>query len=233
MYWHDLWTWSGSVTIKYSESKRCTPTFWNVYNVFVCGVIQNVVCSVNTKTPHVNHQVCSVTCSVNDWKKLSIEVFGPRSSQLGHGFHEPGIMPNIQSRSLETTVLVLLDLTVHSLSTDSFRRYHRQRTRCPPFPRDHTVVVEHRGRLEASAIEQNTPLHTFWSFARASTWFGGYDVPGESGNPWSNRSGQSWPPCFTGYTVFLGNPEIPDLTSQVNPDPHVSTGVSETNTSPT
>ena len=48
-----------------------------------------------------------------------------------------------------------------TLSTDSFRRRDRQRTRCPPFPRDHTVVVEHRRRLEASAIEQNTPLHTF------------------------------------------------------------------------
>ena len=94
-----------------------------MYNVFVCGVIQNVVCSVNTKTPHVNHQVCSVTCSVNDWKKLSIEVFGPKSSQLGHGFHEPGIMPNIQSRSLETTFLVLLDLTV---SLPSGNTVHRQ-----------------------------------------------------------------------------------------------------------
>ena len=199
MYWHDLWTWSGSVTIKYSESKRCTPPLRDVYNVFVCGVIQNVVCSVNTKTPHVNHQVCSVTCSVNDWKKLSIEVFTPKFSQLRHSFHELGIMPNIQSRSLETTVLVLLDLRVHSLSTDSFRRYHRQRTRCPPFPRDHTVVVEHRGRLEASAIEQNTTLHTFWSFARASHDLGG--------------------------TMFLGYPEIPDLTSQVNPDHDVSPGI--------
>ena len=122
MYWHDLWTWSGSVTIKYSESKRCTPTFWNVYNVFVCGVIQNVVCSVNTKTPHVNHQVCSVTCSVNDWKKLSIEVFGPKSSQLGHGFHEPGIMPNIQSRSLETTVWYYW----------TSRSVHRQFSTLPP-----------------------------------------------------------------------------------------------------
>ena len=86
----------------------------------------------------------------------------------------------------------------HGQSTDSFRRYHRQRTRCPPFPRDHTVVVEHRGRLKASAIEQNTPLPTFWSFARASTWFGVYAVPVESGNPWSNQSGESWPRCFTG-----------------------------------
>lgn len=113
LYRHDLWTWSSSVITNYSTSKRCTPTFWDVYNVFVCGVIQNVVCSVNTKTPHVNHQVCSVTCSVNDWKKLSIEVFGPKSSQLGHSFRELGIMPNIQSKSLETTVLVLFDLMVH------------------------------------------------------------------------------------------------------------------------
>ena len=158
------------------------------------------MCSVNTKTPHVNHQVCSVTCSVNDWKKLSIEVFGPKSSQLGHGFHEPGIMPNIQSRSLETTVLVLFNLTVHSPSGHAvhpqFSTLRASKTGCLPFPRDHAVVVEHRGRLEASAIEQNTPLHTFWSFARASTWFGGCSVPGGTGNPWSNQSGQSWPPCF-------------------------------------
>jgi hypothetical protein len=129
LYWHDLWTWSGSVTIKYSESKRCTSTFWDVYNVFVCGVIQNVVCSVNTKTPHVNHQVCSVTCSVNDWKKLLIEVFTPKFSQLRHSLHELGIMPNIQSRSLETTVLVLLDLTV---SPPSGNTVHRQFSTLPP-----------------------------------------------------------------------------------------------------
>ena len=36
-----------------------------------------------------------------------------------------------------------------------------------------------------------------------------------------------------GGTLFLWNPEIQDETGQVNPDPHVSTGVSETNTSPT
>ena len=205
MYWHDLWTWSGSVTIKYSESKRCTSTFWDVYNVFVCGVIQNVVCSVNTKTPHVNHQVCSVTCSVNDWKKLSIEVFGPKSSQLGHGFHEPGIMPNIQSRSLETTVLVLLDLTVS-----------------PPTVFDATTVKGH-------AVQ---PCHE-----TIRSWLSTKDA-------WKPAQSNKTPPCprfdrllehrhDLGYTLFLWNPEIPDLTSQVNPDPHVSTGVSETNTSPT
>jgi hypothetical protein len=136
-----------------------------VYNVFVCGVIQNVVCSVNTKTPYVNHQVCSVTCSVNDWKKLSIEVFTPKFSQLRHSFHELGIMPNIQSRSLETTVLALLDLRVHSPSGNTV---HRQFSTLPPskdtlttISRDPPVVGDHRGRLEASAIEQNTPLHTF------------------------------------------------------------------------
>jgi hypothetical protein len=100
-----------------------------VFNVFVCDVIQNVVCSVNTKTPHVNHQVCSVTCSVNDWKKLSIEVFTPKFSQLRHSFHELRIMPNIQSRSLETTVLVLLDLRVHSPSGNTV---HRQFSTLPP-----------------------------------------------------------------------------------------------------
>ena len=169
-----------------------------MFNVFVCDVIQNVVCSVNTKTLHVDHQVWNIRCSVNNGKKLSIEVFTPKFCHLGHSFYELGIMPNIQSRSLETTVVVLFNLTVHSLSTDSFRRYHHQRTRCPPFPRDHTVVGDHRGRLEASAIEQNTPLHTFWSFARASTWFDGYSVPGGTGNPWPMQSGQSWPRCFTG-----------------------------------
>ena len=106
------------------------------------------MCSVNTKTPHVNHQVCSVTCSVNDWKKLSIEVFGPKSSQLGHGFHEPGIMPNLQSKSLETTVLVLLDLTVHSPSGHAvhpqFSTLRASKTGCLPFPRDHAVVANHR-----------------------------------------------------------------------------------------
>ena len=196
MYWHDLWTWSGSVTIKYSESKRCTPLFRDLFNVFVCGVIQNVVCSVNTKTPHVNHQVCSVTCSVNDWKKLSIEVFGPKSSQLGHGFHEPWIMPNIQSRSLETTFLVLLDLTV-SLPT-VFDAETVKGHAVSPFRETMRWWLITVGRLEASAIEQNTPLHTFWSFAWASTWFDGYSVPGGTGNPWPMQSGQSWPPCFTG-----------------------------------
>ncbi len=61
---------------------------------------------------------------------------------------------------------------------------------------------------------------------------------------WKPAQSNKTPPCTRfdrrhehrhdlGYTMFLGNPEIPDLTSQVNPDPHVSTGVSETNTSPT
>ena len=194
MYWHDLWTWSGSVTIKYSESKRCTPPFWDVYNVFVCGVIQNVVCSVNTKTPHVNHQVCSVTCSVNDWKKLSIEVFGPKSSQLGHGFHEPGIMPNIQSRSLETTVLVLLDLTV-SLPTvfDATTVKGHAVQPC------HETIRSWLSTKDAwkPAQSNNTPPCTrFDRLLEHRHDLGGYSVPVESGNPRWNRSGQSWPPCF-------------------------------------
>jgi hypothetical protein len=173
-----------------------------VFNVFVCDVIQNVVCSVNTKTPHVNHQVWNIRCSVNNGKKLSIEVFTPKFSQLRHSFHELRIMPNIQSRSLETTVLVLFNLTV---SPPSGNTVHRQFSTIPPskdtlttISRDPPVVGDHRGRLEASAIEQNTPLHTFWSFAWASTWFDGYSVPGGTGNPWPMQSGQSWPRCFTG-----------------------------------
>ena len=170
------------------------------------------MCSVNTKTPHVNHQVCSVTCSVNDWKKLSIEVFGPKSSQLGHGFHEPGIMPNIQSRSLETTVLVLLDLTV---SLPSGNTVHRQFSTLTP------------------SKDTLSPLS-----ARPC---GGGQPPS---NAWKPAQSNKTPPCtrfdrllehrhdLVG-TLFLGEPEIPDLTGQVNPDPHVSTGVSETNTSPT
>ena len=194
MYRHDLWTWSGSVITNYSTSKRCTPLFRDLFNVFVCGVIQNVVCSVNTKTPHVNHQVCSVTCSVNDWKKLSIEVFGPKSSQLGHGFHEPGIMPNIQSRSLETTVLVLLDLTVS-----------------PPTVFDATTVKGHAVQPCHETIRSWLSTEDAWKPAQSNktppcTRFdrllehrhdlGGYSVPVESGNPRWNRSGQSWPPCF-------------------------------------
>ncbi len=63
-------------------------------------------------------------------------------------------------------------------------------------------------------------------------------------NAWKPAQSNKTPPCphfdrryehrhDLGGTLFLGKPEIPDLTSQVNPDPHVSTGVSETNTSPT
>ena len=170
------------------------------------------MCSVNTKTPHFNHQVCSVTCSVNHRKKLSIEVFTPKFSQLRHSFHELGIMPNIQSRSLETTVLVLLDLRVHSPSGNTF---HRQFS--TPRPSKDTL----------------SPLS-----ARPC---GGGQPPS---NAWKPAQSNKTPPCprfdrllehrhDLGYTVFLWNPEIPDLTSQVNPDPHVSTGVSETNTSPT
>ena len=95
-----------------------------MFNVFVCDVIQNVVCSVNTKTLHVDHQVWNIRCSVNNGKKLSIEVFTPKFCHLGHSFYELGIMPNIESKSLETTVVVLFDLTVHSLSTE--------RKHCPP-----------------------------------------------------------------------------------------------------
>jgi hypothetical protein len=136
-----------------------------VFNVFACDVIQNVVCSVNTKTLHVDHQVWNIRCSVNNGKKLSIEVFTPKFSQLRHSFYELGIMPNIQSRSLETTVVVLFNLTV---SPPSGNTVHRQfSTLRPPrktlttISRDPPVVGDHRGRLEASAIEQNTPLHTF------------------------------------------------------------------------
>ena len=61
---------------------------------------------------------------------------------------------------------------------------------------------------------------------------------------WKPAQSNKTPPCTRfdrllehrhdlGGVLFLGEPEIPDLTSQVNPDPHVSTGVSETNTSPT
>jgi len=61
---------------------------------------------------------------------------------------------------------------------------------------------------------------------------------------WKPAQSNKTPPCprfdrllehrhDLGGILFLGEAEIPDLTSQVNPDPHVSTGVSETNTSPT
>ena len=200
MYWHDLWTWSGSVTIKYSESKRCTPLFRDLFNVFVCGVIQNVVCSVNTKTPHVNHQVCSVTCSVNDWKKLSIEVFGPKSSQLGHGFHEPWIMPNIQSRSLETTVLALLDLTVHPPSGNTVHRQFSTLTPSKDTLSNLATRPYGRGWAPRTPKSQRNrtkhPLAHVLIVGTSIAWFGGYSVPGGTGNPWSNRSGQSWPPCF-------------------------------------
>ena len=152
-----------------------------MYNVFVCGVIQNVVCSVNTKTPHVNHQVCSVTCSVNDWKKLSIEVFGPKSSQLGHGFHEPGIMPNIQSRSLETTVLVLLDLTVSPPTVFDAKTV-----------KGHVVHHFHDTRRSSLTTEDDwnpaqsnkTPSPTRFDRRHEHRHdLGGYAVPGISGNP--------------------------------------------------
>jgi len=100
-----------------------------VFNVFVCDVIQNVVCSVNTKTLHVDHRVWNIRCSVNKGKKLSIEVFTPKFCHLGHSFYELGIMPNIQSRSLETTVVVLFNLTVHSPSGNTV---HRQFSTLPP-----------------------------------------------------------------------------------------------------
>ena len=100
-----------------------------MFNVFVCDVIQNVVCSVNTKTLHVDHQVWNIRCSVNNGKKLSIEVFTPKFSQLRHSFHELGIMPNIQSRSLETTVVVLFNLAV---SPPSGNTVHRQFSTLPP-----------------------------------------------------------------------------------------------------
>ena len=90
-----------------------------MFNVFVCDVIQNVVCSVNTKTLHVDHQVWNIRCSVNNGKKLSIEVFTPKFCHLGHSFYELGIMPNIQSRSLETTVVVLFNLTVSPTPFDN------------------------------------------------------------------------------------------------------------------
>jgi len=177
-----------------------------VFNVFVCDVIQNVVCSVNTKTLHVDHRVWNIRCSVNNGKKLSIEVFTPKFSQLRHSFHELGIMPNIQSRSLETTVVVLFNLTVSPTPFDNHGPTgHRQFSTLTP-SRDTLITLSTRpyGRgwsprtPGASAIEQNTPLHTFWSFAWASTWFDGYSVPGGTGNPWPMQSGQSWPRCFTG-----------------------------------
>lgn len=92
-------------------------------------------------------------------------------------FQSTGIMPNLQSKSLETTVLALLDLTFHP---PNGHNVHRQFTTLRPLEdtlstlsRDQTVVGDLRRRLKASAIEQNTPLHTFWSSARPLTWFRG------------------------------------------------------------
>jgi len=167
-----------------------------VYNVFVCDVIQNVVCSVNTKTLHVDHQVWNIRCSVNNGKKLSIEVFTPKLCHLGHSFYELGIMPNIESKSLETTVVVLFDLTVHSLSTDSFRRYHRQRTRWPPFPEIHRSWVSTEDDWKPAQSNKTPPCTRFDRLLEHRHDLGG--------------------------TTFLGDPEIPDRTSQVNPDHDVS-----------
>lgn len=163
-----------------------------MYNVFVCGVIQNVVCSVNTKTPHVNHQVCSVTCSVNDWKKLSIEVFTPKFSQLRHSFHELGIMPNIQSRSLETTVLVLFDRTVSPTPFDNHGPTgHRQFSTLPP-SKDTLSNLSTRpyGRGLASTEDawkpaqsnKTPPCIRFDRLLEHRHDLGGYSVPGETGN---------------------------------------------------
>ena len=96
-------------------------------------------------------------------------------------FQSTGIMPNIQSRSLETTVLALFDLTVHPPNGRNVRRQFMtmrpSKDTLSTLSRDQTVVGDHRKRLEASAIEQNTPLHTFWSSARALTWFGDVRCP--------------------------------------------------------
>ena len=119
-----------------------------MFNVFVCDVIQNVVCSVNTKTLHVDHQVWNIRCSVNNGKKLSIEVFTPKFCHLGHSFYELGIMPNIQSRSLETTVVVLFDLTVSPTPFDNHGPTgHRQfSTLRPPRKTLNTLSTRPYGR---------------------------------------------------------------------------------------
>ena len=204
LYRHDLWTWSSSVTIKYSESKRCTPPLRDVYNVFVCGVIQNVVCSVNTITPHINHQVCSVTCSVNHRKKVSIEVFTPKFRQLRHSFHELGIMPNIQSKSLETTVLVLFDLMVH-----------------PPI--GHAV---HR-QFTTLTLSKDT-LSTLSTAPNGRGW--SPETPKSQRNRTKHPLAHDLIVCSSidmiwGDILVLEDPEIPDPTSQVTPDPDVSPGV--------
>ena len=83
-------------------------------------------------------------------------------------------------------------------ATDSFRRYHRQRTRWPPFPE----------------------IHRSWVITE---------------DDWKPAQSNKTPPCTRfdrllehrhdlGGTTFLGDPEIPDRTSQVNPEPQVSPG---------
>jgi len=144
-------------------------------------------------------------------------------------------MPNLQSKSLETTVLALFDLTVHP---PNGHNVHGQFTTLRPLEdtlstlsRDQTVMGDLRRRLKASAIEQNTPLHTFWSSARPLTWFGEvrcscgirksriqpvrstlttlfhrmYVVPRISGPPRSNSSGQCWPNDSAGVRETKSN----------------------------
>ena len=96
-------------------------------------------------------------------------------------------MPNIQSKSLETTVLALFDLTVHP---PNGHNVHGQFTTLRPLEdtlstlsRDQTVVGDHRGRLKASAIEQNTPLAHVLIVGTTIDGFRGYAGPRGSGNP--------------------------------------------------
>ncbi len=124
-------------------------------------------------------------------------------------FQSTGIMPNIQSKSLETTVLALLDLTFHP---PNGHNVHRQFTTLRP---------------------SEDTLSTLSTAPNGRGW--------SPGTPKSQRNRTKHPLAHVlivgtsihviwGCTLFLRDPEFPDPTSQVNPDPDVSPGVSETNT---
>lgn len=144
-------------------------------------------------------------------------------------FQSTGIMPNIQSRNLETTVLALFDLTVHPPNGRNVRRQFSTLTPSQDTLSTLSTAPNGRGWSPGTPRSQrNRTKHPLAHVLIVGTTIGRdlgmYDVPEGSGHPRSNQSGQPWPRCFTGCTLVLEEPEIPGHTSQVNPDPDDSDG---------